>query len=373
MTHRIAVIKGDGIGPEVVEQALRVLDVLRRERGVDVELWELPLGAELYLKNGTTFPRELRDEVQSTCSAVLLGAVGDPRVPDGEHAHDILIGMRNAWDLYANVRPVRALTDALVPLKGKSKADVDIVIYRENTEGQYIAAGHERGRGRPDEIAISREVHTRHGVERLLRAAYRYARERARPLLMTDKSNAIPAQRIWRRVLAELALEFADVPTEQLYVDALAARLIQAPERHGVIAASNLFGDILADQCAALAGGLGLAPSANLHPAGTGSYRIVRAGARVRARHCWTWRCQSARRDPLARLAARAPRLSGGSAAHRADGRRSAAARALHGRCRRRFGLAGSWKRFPRSFAAPVSGEPSKIRPPAWLVVRPRP
>jgi 3-isopropylmalate dehydrogenase len=267
MTHRIAVIAGDGIGPEVVQQALRVLQVLRRERGVDVELWELPLGAELYLKNGTTFPLELRDEVKRTCSAVLLGAVGDPRVPSGEHAHDILLGMRTAWQLYANVRPVRALTDELVPLRGKTKADVNMVIYRENTEGQYVGAGSEKGRDGPDEIAMNREVHTRRGVERLLRAAFDYARRHGRPLLMTDKSNAIPSQGIWRRVLAELKQEYADVPTEQLYVDALAARLIQAPERHGVIAGNNLFGDILADLCAALAGGLGLAPSANLHPA----------------------------------------------------------------------------------------------------------
>jgi 3-isopropylmalate dehydrogenase len=270
MAHRIAVIAGDGIGPEVVGQALRVLDVLRLERGVDVEVWQLPLGAELYLKNGTTFPLELRDEVKATCGAVLLGAVGDPRVPSGEHAHDILLGMRTAWDLYANVRPVRALTDALVPLRGKSKIDVDIVIYRENTEGQYVGAGRERGRGAPDEIAMSREVHTRRGVERLLRAAFDYARRHGRPLLMTDKSNAIQAQGIWRRVLGDLTAEYPDVKTEQLYVDALAARLIQAPERHGVIAANNLFGDILADLCAALAGGLGLAPSANLHPAEPG-------------------------------------------------------------------------------------------------------
>jgi 3-isopropylmalate dehydrogenase len=267
MTRRIAVIAGDGIGPEVTAEALRVLEVLRRERGVDVELWELPLGAELFLKNGTTFPLELRDEVRQTCSAVLLGAVGDPRVPSGEHAHDILLGMRTAWDLYANVRPVRALTDELVPLRGKSMSDVDFVIYRENTEGQYVGAGSERGRGAPDEIAMSREVHTRRGVERLLRAALDYARLHRRPLVMTDKSNAIASQGIWRRVLAELSAEYPDVKTEQLYVDALAARLIQAPERHGVIAANNLFGDILADLCAALAGGLGLAPSANLHPA----------------------------------------------------------------------------------------------------------
>ena len=267
MAHRIAVIAGDGIGPEVVAQALRVLDVMRCDRGVDVELWELPLGAELFLKNGTTFPLELRDEVKRTCAAVLLGAVGDPRVPSGEHAHDILLGMRSAWDLYANVRPVRALTDELVPLRGKAKADVDMVIFRENTEGQYVGAGSERGRGTADEITMSREVHTRRGVERLLRAAFDYARLHQRPLLMTDKSNAIPAQGIWRRVLGELEREYPDVKTERLYVDALAARLIQSPERHGVIATNNLFGDILADLCAALAGGLGLAASANLHPA----------------------------------------------------------------------------------------------------------
>lgn len=266
MTQRIAVIAGDGIGPEVIVEALRVLDAVRA-RGVDIDVWELPLGAELYLKDGTTFPLELRDEVKRTCDAVLLGAVGDPRVPGGEHAHDILLGMRHSWDLYANVRPVKALTDDLVPLRGKTKADVDMVIYRENTEGQYVGAGREHGRGTPAEIAMSREVHTRRGVERLLRAAFELAHQQNKPLVMTDKSNAIAAQGIWRRVLAELRAEYPSVATEQLYVDALAARLIQQPERHGVIAANNLFGDILADQCAALAGGLGLAPSANLHPA----------------------------------------------------------------------------------------------------------
>ncbi len=266
MKRKIAVIAGDGIGREVTQQALLVLEALQRERGVDLEVWELPLGADLYLKTGATFPLDLRNEVKATCSAVLLGAVGDPRVPAGEHAHDILMGMRQAWDLYANVRPVQALTDALVPLKDRRAQDVNMVIYRENTEGQYVGAGRERGRGEADEIAMSREVHTRRGVERLLRAAFDYARQSKRPLLMTDKSNAIPAQGIWRRVLAELREEYPDVPTEQLYIDALVARLVQAPERHGVIAGSNLFGDILADLCAALAGGLGLAPSANLHP-----------------------------------------------------------------------------------------------------------
>lgn len=270
MRQRIAVIAGDGIGPEVIAEALLVLEQLRRELGLDIDVWPLPLGAERYLRDGTTFPRELRDEVRATCSAVLLGAVGDPRVPGGEHAHDILMGMRLEWDLYANVRPIRALTDELVPLRGKRKADVDCVIFRENTEGQYVAAGFERGRGGPDEIARSREVHTRRGVERLLRAAFEHAEQQGLPLLLTDKSNAIPAHGIWRRVLGELREEYPAVPTEQLYVDALAARLILAPERQRVIATSNLLGDILADLCAALAGGLGLAPSANLHPAQPG-------------------------------------------------------------------------------------------------------
>jgi 3-isopropylmalate dehydrogenase len=266
LTQRIAVIAGDGIGPEVIEQALRVLDAVRL-RGANIEVWRLPLGAELYLKDGTTFPLELREEVRRTCDAVLLGAVGDPRVPSGEHAHDILLGMRHSWDLYANVRPVKALSDELVPLRGKTRRDVDMVIYRENTEGQYVGAGREHGRGTPAEIAVSREVHTRRGVERLLRAALEFAQQNQLPLVMTDKSNAIAAQGIWRRVLHELREQYPSVPIEQLYVDALAARLIQEPERHRVIATNNLFGDILADQCAALAGGLGLSPSANLHPA----------------------------------------------------------------------------------------------------------
>lgn len=269
MSRRIAVIAGDGIGPEVIAQALRVLDHVR-ERGADLEVWQLPLGAELFLRQGTTFPRELRDEVEQTCAAVLLGAVGDPRVPGGEHAHDILMGMRQGFDLYANVRPVRALTDDLVPLRGRSKRDIDWLIFRENTEGQYVGAGRERARGTPAEIAVSREVHTRRGVERLLRAAFEQARKLGRPLVMCDKSNAISAQAVWRRALADVSAEYPDVPAHALYVDALAAALIQAPERYAVIATNNLFGDILADQCAALAGGLGLAPSANLHPAVAG-------------------------------------------------------------------------------------------------------
>jgi len=270
MTKRVAVIAGDGIGPEVTAQALNVLAELQRTRGVDLTTWELPLGAELYLRDGTTFPLELREEVRRTCSAVFLGAVGDPRVPEGEHAHDILMGMRQGWDLYANVRPARALSDALVPLRGKKARSVSLVIFRENTEGQYVGGGRERARGTAEELTISQEVHTRAGVERLLRAAFQHASSHQLPLVMTDKSNAIRAQGLWRRVFDELRAEFPAVSAEHQYVDALAARVIQTPEQYGVIATNNLFGDILGDLCAALSGGLGLAPSANLHPAQPG-------------------------------------------------------------------------------------------------------
>jgi len=162
---------------------------------------------------------------------------------------------------------VRALDDRLVLLSGKSREHVDWVIYRENTEGEYAGGGFERDRDMPDEIAVSREVHTRRGVERLLRAAFERARVERRPLTVTHKANAISAQGLWARSFAALKGEYTDVTARALYVDALAARLVQAPEEHSIIAASNLQGDILSDLCAALAGGLGLAPSANLHPA----------------------------------------------------------------------------------------------------------
>jgi 3-isopropylmalate dehydrogenase len=267
--HRIAIIAGDGVGPEVAAQGARLLEWYRDRRGLPLELWPLPLGAERWLTDGTGLPDALRDEIRDTCSAVLLGALGDPRIPGHEHAREILFGLRQGFDLYANVRPVRALADRLVPLAGRRKSDVDLVVFRENTEGLYTGIGGQLRRGTSEEIAIEQEVNTRLGVERIVRAAFEFARAHERRLCLADKSNALRhGHDLWQRVFTLLRGEYVDVAAEHLYIDALCYELVRNPNRFGVIVTCNLFGDIVSDLTAALGGGLGLAPSANLHPGG---------------------------------------------------------------------------------------------------------
>ena len=185
-----------------------MLDWFRARRGIEFELWQLDLGAERYLRDGTTFPAEVRDEIASSCAAVLLGALGDARVPGFEHAREILFGMRMGFDLYANVRPVRALSDRFVPLRGRTARDVDFVVFRENTEGIYAGIGGQLRRGSADEIAINEDINTRKGVERIIRAAFAYARRSGRQrVLMSDKSNAMRhAHELWQRVFQEVRL-----------------------------------------------------------------------------------------------------------------------------------------------------------------------
>lgn len=266
--RKLAVIPGDGIGPEVIAEGLRVLDWFRRERGIEFELWQLDLGAERYLRDGTTFPAAVRDEIASSCAAVLLGALGDARVPNFEHARDILFGMRMGFDLYANVRPVRALSDRLVPLRGRSAQDVDFVVFRENTEGIYAGIGGQLRRGSADEIAINEDVNTRKGVERIIRAAFDHARRTGRTrVLMSDKSNAMRhAHELWQRVFQELQREYPEVEARHLYIDALCLELVRDPSQFQVIVTNNLFGDIVTDLGAALQGGLGVAASVSSNP-----------------------------------------------------------------------------------------------------------
>jgi 3-isopropylmalate dehydrogenase len=263
---KIAVIGGDGIGPEVIAQALRLL-ARYRERGLPIDTWELDLGADRYLRDGTTFPKDVADRIAAECSAVLLGALGDPRVPGLEHARDILFGLRFGFDLYANVRPVKALADRLVPLKGRGMKDVDCVVFRENTEGIYVGIGGQMRRGTADEIAINEDVNTRKGVERIIVAAFEYARRHGkRRLAMADKSNAMKhAHELWLRVFAEVAQRYPEIETRHVYVDALCLYLVQDPSQFEVIVTNNLFGDIVTDLGAALQGGLGMAGSANVH------------------------------------------------------------------------------------------------------------
>jgi 3-isopropylmalate dehydrogenase len=265
---KIAIIGGDGIGPSVTQEAKLLLEVYRDKAGLPLDLWELDLGADRFLRDGTTFPKEIQIAIQRECAAVLLGALGDPRVPGLKHARDILFGMRFGFDLYANVRPVKALSDRLVPLKGRGAKDVDFVVFRENTEGIYVGMGGQFKRGTPDEVAINEDVNTRKGVERILRAAFDYARAKGRPrLLMADKSNAMRhAHELWLRVFNEVRAEYPEIKSSHAYIDALTLYLIQDPSQFDVIVTNNLFGDIVTDMGAGFQGGLGMAASANVHP-----------------------------------------------------------------------------------------------------------
>jgi 3-isopropylmalate dehydrogenase len=264
----IAIVPGDGIGVEVIAQATRVLEVYREVRGLPIALWRLDLGADRYLRDGTTYPEDVHRRLSDQASAVLLGALGDPRVPGLEHARDILFGLRFGLDLYANVRPVRALCDRLVPLRDRRMADVDFVVFRENTEGIYVGMGGQFKRGTRDEVAIAEDVNTRKGVERLIRAGFEYARAHGRKRVhMADKSNAMRhAHELWYRVFFEVAGEYPEIDARHMYIDAMCLHLVQDPGQFDVVVTCNLFGDIVTDLGAALQGGLGMAASANLHP-----------------------------------------------------------------------------------------------------------
>jgi 3-isopropylmalate dehydrogenase len=210
----------------------------------------------------------------------LFGAVGDPRVKDQVHAREILLGLRFGLDLYVNFRPCRLLHDRLSPLKGKGVREIDFVVFRENTEGLYNAIGGGLKKGTPDEVQIAEEIHTRKGVERILRAAFVWAQRKGkRRVAMADKSNAIGAHELWIRTFREVGRQFPDIEARHFYVDALAMQLVLKPEAFDVIVTTNLFGDILTDLGAALAGGLGVAASANLNPDSTPLFEPVHGSA----------------------------------------------------------------------------------------------
>jgi 3-isopropylmalate dehydrogenase len=245
-----------------------------------VELETLPWSAEHYLATGVTIPPDGYDLLR-TFDAVLVGALGDPRVPDNRHARDILLGTRFTLDLYVNFRPVRLLDDRLCPLKGRGRADVNFVVFRENTEGIYVGVGGRFKAGTPDEIAVQEEINTYKGVHRIIRRAFEYARARGlRSVCMADKSNAMTdGHALWQRVFAELRADFADIEATHLYIDALAMFLVQDPGRFQVIVTNNLFGDIITDIGGALQGGLGMAASGNLHPGRTSLFEPVHGSA----------------------------------------------------------------------------------------------
>jgi 3-isopropylmalate dehydrogenase len=278
---RIAVIPGDGIGVDVSAEAVKVLEHIDRRAGLGLALDAWDLGAERYLRTGIAITEEEMTRLERDYAAIFLGAIGDPRVADHAHARAILLGLRFRLDLYINLRPVRLYHPSLTPLKDPDAERTDIVIFRENTEGVYAGLGGTLRRGTPDEVAIEEDINTRKGVERIIRAALEYARARGRRLVtLTDKANAMPhAGGLYRRVFAEVGEEYGDIAREAVYADALALDLVRRPARYDVIVAPNLFGDVLSDLAAALVGGLGLAPSASLHPGRPGLFEPVHGSA----------------------------------------------------------------------------------------------
>jgi len=275
VTHRIAVIPGDGIGTEVIAEAVRVL-----ERVGGVELHHLPWSAEHYLASGQTIPPDGYDTLRSF-DAVLVGALGDPRVPDNRHARDILLGTRFELDLYVNQRPVRLLDERLCPLKDRTPEEVNFVVFRENTEGLYVGIGGRFKPGTDEEVAVQEEINTFKGVNRIVRHAFAFARSRGlRRVCMADKSNAMThGHALWQRVFQEVSKEYADVEATHLYIDALSMFLVQDPGRFDVIVTNNLFGDIITDIGGALQGGLGMAASGNIHPGRTSMFEPVHGSA----------------------------------------------------------------------------------------------
>lgn len=278
---RIAVIPGDGIGPEVTREAVRVLQHLQQTKGLELELVDFDWGAEKFLREGVTLPEGALDMLTAEFDAIFAGAFGDPRVPSNKHAEDILLGMRRGLDLYINVRPVRLLNDRLTPLLNRKTTDIDFVVFRENTEGAYCAAGGFLKYGTADEIALQDEVNTRRGVERIVVAAFEYARANGRKrVTMADKSNV---QRfggdLWQRVFKEVAAGYPEIATNHQYVDAMAMYMVLDPSQYDVIVSNNLFGDILTDLGAAIQGGLGLAASGNIHPGKVSLFEPVHGSA----------------------------------------------------------------------------------------------
>lgn len=278
---RIAVIPGDGIGREVIAEAVQVLDRLRETHGVELELKHFDWGADKFLNEGVSLPEGALSMLSEEFDAILAGAFGDPRVPSNQHAEDILLGMRRGLDLYINLRPVRLLVARLTPLRERQPAEIDFVVFRENTEGAYCGAGGFLKKGTMDEIATQEELNTRRGVERIIEAAFDYARRHdRRRVTMADKSNV---QRfggdLWQRVFREVAARYEEIEANHQYVDAMAMFMVLDPSQYEVIVANNLFGDILTDLGAALQGGLGLAASGNIHPGRVSLFEPVHGSA----------------------------------------------------------------------------------------------
>ncbi len=264
---RIAVIGGDGIGPEVIDQAVRVADAALRREGAAVEWDKLPWSGAYYQQTGRIMPADGWDVLRRH-DAVLLGAIGHPDVPDHITLHGLLLPMRRNFDQYVNLRPAYLFDGVPCPLRDKAPGSIDILVYRENTEGEYAPVGGRLYQGTPNEVAVQTNIFTRRGCERIMRAAFEGARKRRRKKVTSiTKSNAQQfGMALWDEVFEAVKKDYPDVETGKLLVDAAAMDFVRRPEAFDVVVASNLFGDILTDLGAIITGSLGLAASANINP-----------------------------------------------------------------------------------------------------------
>jgi 3-isopropylmalate dehydrogenase len=278
---RIAVIPGDGIGREVTAEAVRALEAVCSSSAHTLRLTHFEWGADHFLKTGITLPEGALAMLQDGFDAILLGAMGDPRVPDNRHAADILLGLRFRLDLYVNYRPVRLFHEKLCPLKGVGPKEVDFAVFRENTEGLYVMMGGNFKKDTPDEVATDVDLNTRKGVERIIRHAFAYAKAHGRTkVVMADKSNVlIHAHDLWQRVFKSVAAEYTGIEAIHLLADNLVLQMVREPAQFQVIVTSNMFGDIATDLAAGLQGGLGMAASGNIHPGRLSLFEPVHGSA----------------------------------------------------------------------------------------------
>jgi tartrate dehydrogenase/decarboxylase/D-malate dehydrogenase len=266
--HRIAVIGGDGIGPEVIDQAVRAAErAAVRFDTTELSWTRLPWSTAYYKQHGRMMPADGWDVLREH-DAILFGAVGSPDVPDRITVHDMLLPMRRKFDQYVNLRPAYLFAGVPCPLAGKAPGSIDMLVYRENTEGEYAPVGGQLYPGTENEVAVQTGVFTRRGCERILRAAFEAARRRPRKKLTSiTKSNAqVWGMGLWDEVYAAVRQDYPDVQSHSLLVDAAAMDFVRKPESFDVVVASNLFGDILTDLSAAVTGSIGLASSANINP-----------------------------------------------------------------------------------------------------------
>ncbi len=281
MAYKIAILPGDGTGPEVVQEALKVLQAVATKENFKVDLAYYDLGGERYLKTGETLPDSVIEELKKF-QAIFLGAIGHPQVKSGILEQGILLRLRFALDQYINLRPVKLYPGVLTPLKDKGPEHINFVIIRENTEGLYTGAGGFLKKGTPDEIAVQESINTRKGVERCLRYAFEFTLQRQKEIKLTlaAKTNVLNyASDLWYRTFQEIAKDYPKVKTDYTHIDALCMWMVKNPEWFDVVVTDNLFGDIVTDLGAMIQGGLGIAAGGNINPQGVSMFEPMGGSA----------------------------------------------------------------------------------------------